>query len=333
MTDEAWLRLLQGAWRDVNWRLFGEGLRPVVMKLDDSRRRLAGWQRQTRTITVSRSLLERPWPVVVEVLKHEMAHQYAHEVLGAVDESAHGPAFRKVCAERGIDARAAGEPEASDSRVLDRVRKLLALAESPELHEAESAARMARRLMLEHHVSESDLHRRPFRVRHLGRATSRFMTHEKLLAGVLSKHFFVECIHVQAVLPDGRMGRMLEICGREEDVAVAEHVYGWLLATADRLYAAHRRNGGKGRGRFLSGVVMGFGEQLDAETARCAETGLVHVPDAPLREYVTTRHPRLVKGRGIRLRADSAFSAGRSEGRKVKLHPAVAKRGPRLLEG
>ena len=41
---------------------------------------------------------------MVEVLKHEMAHQYAHEILGARDESAHGEAFRTVCQRLGIDA-------------------------------------------------------------------------------------------------------------------------------------------------------------------------------------------------------------------------------------
>ena len=44
-----------------------------------------------------------------------------------------------------------------------------------------------------------------------------------------------------AVLPDGRNGRMLEICGRPEDVAVAEHVHDWLLATAERLWRQRKR--------------------------------------------------------------------------------------------
>ena len=80
MTDDDWSRLLTESWRSLNDVLFGSGLRPPVIALDDSRTRLAGWRRHTRTITVSRSLLERPWPVVVEVLKHEMAHRIVRRV-------------------------------------------------------------------------------------------------------------------------------------------------------------------------------------------------------------------------------------------------------------
>lgn len=333
MTDDDWLRLLRDAWRSLNDTLFGGGLRPAVLRLDDSHTRLGCWHRSQRSITLSRQLLQRPWPIVLEVLKHEMAHQYAHEVLRATEESAHGPAFRKVCAERGIDARAAGEPDAPDDKVLSRVRKLLALAESAEVHEAETAARMAHRLMLTHHLTEADLDARPFAIRHIGRASTRFMAHEKLLAGLLGKHFFVHCIYVLAVLPDGRRGRMLEICGRDRDVSVAAYVHDWLLATAERLYRDHRARGGGQRGRFLSGVVLGFADQLEQETRACEETGLVHVADAALSGFVRARHPHLGRGRAVALQADAAFAAGRRAGRRVRLQSAVSQRRPRLIEG
>lgn len=333
MDDTAQLHALQAQWSRLNAALFGEGLRPVVVRLDDSRTRLAGWRRDTRTITVSRRLLARPWPVVVEVLKHEMAHQYAHEVLGAVDERAHGPAFRRVCAERGIDARAAGEPE-PDSRVVARVKKLLALAESPEQHEAESAARLARRLMAEHQLARTDIEARPFCVAHVGRVALRFMAHEKLLAGILGQHFGVQCIWVNARTPDGRDGRMLELCGREEEVAVAEYVHAWLLATAERLWRAHKqKTRARGRGRFLSGVVLGFADQLAREAVENEQTGLVPVEDAEVSAFVARRHRHLRAGRRTRVRADASFEAGRRQGQKVRLARGVARKSTRLLEG
>jgi hypothetical protein len=62
-----------------------------------SRSRLGRWIESTRTLEISRPLvLEQPWGIVVEVLKHEMAHQYVSEVLGERHETAHGPNFRPV---------------------------------------------------------------------------------------------------------------------------------------------------------------------------------------------------------------------------------------------
>ena len=88
-----------------------------------------------------------------------MAHQYVHEVLGKVDESAHGPAFRELCARLGIDAGAAGvpaagAPSADDARVLERIARLLALAESANVHEAQAAMNAAQRLMLKHNLEQ-----------------------------------------------------------------------------------------------------------------------------------------------------------------------------------
>ena len=63
-----------------------------------------------------RLVTEHPWTVVLEVLRHEMAHQYVDEVLGVHDETAHGPTFQAVCEARAIDGRAAGVLEVDKAR-------------------------------------------------------------------------------------------------------------------------------------------------------------------------------------------------------------------------
>ncbi|MGK4455780.1 SprT-like domain-containing protein, partial [Klebsiella pneumoniae] len=85
----------------------GSRLVAPQLALVSSKTRLASWHRETRTIEVSRGLvLKEPWRAVVEVLKHEMAHQYVHEVLRETRETAHGPAFQATCKRLGIDASA-----------------------------------------------------------------------------------------------------------------------------------------------------------------------------------------------------------------------------------
>ncbi|HHH27948.1 MAG TPA: DUF2786 domain-containing protein, partial [Polyangiaceae bacterium] len=154
------LRELMRTWRDIANTYFKGGLHPPVMRLVDGTTRLGAWDRRARCIELSRPfVMKQSWGSVVEVLKHEVAHQYAHEVLGAIDETAHGPAFRKVCALMGIDPAASGTPEVSDEgdeRVLKKVADLLALAQSGNRHEAENAAALAQRLMLKHNVALAD---------------------------------------------------------------------------------------------------------------------------------------------------------------------------------
>src|SRR5688572_22184090 len=99
-------------------QLFFKGaLRRPQIELVPSRARLGRWVEATRTIELSRTfVLDERWGVVVEVLKHEMAHQYVTEVLGERNETAHGPRFRAVCERLGIDGAATGLPMTAATR-------------------------------------------------------------------------------------------------------------------------------------------------------------------------------------------------------------------------
>ncbi|MEY2936640.1 MAG: hypothetical protein RL033_7389, partial [Pseudomonadota bacterium] len=129
------LRAIRVEHRDLNGLLFGGRLSCPSFALSDAKSRLGQWLPSSRTIELSRQLLvDLSWGALVEVLKHEMAHQYVDEVLGVEGEGAHGPTFRRVCVERGIDPRAVGVPRTGpdgNQHLLERVAKLLALAESP----------------------------------------------------------------------------------------------------------------------------------------------------------------------------------------------------------
>ena len=333
--ERALLDEVSAAWADANATFFRRGLRPPVFRLEDAAATLGTWERRSRTLTLSRGLVAAArWGQVTEVLKHEMAHQYVNEVLGVHDEPAHGPAFQRVCRQMGIDAAATGLPAAEGddgSRVLRRIRKLLALADSPNRHEAEAAARRAHRMLLEHDLSAiASGEARRYASRELGTPKDRIDAHERILAGLLSRFFFVSAIWVPAYeVAAGRRGRVVEITGTPENLDVADYVHAFMLLTAEALWRRYRAETGAAGGerrRFLSGVMSGFSEQLDAGTREAAEAGLVHVGDAGLRDWVGRRYPRTRTVRTSVVASD-AWHAGRSEGRGIVLHKPIAE-GP-----
>ena len=117
--ESAALLALAVEWETHNRNLFRGLMARPTFGLIDARGVLGRWLRGPRTMEFARAtLLDHPWDVVVEVLKHEMAHQYVDEVLQRTDESAHGPAFQAVCAERGLDGRATGVPAGAAVTVL-----------------------------------------------------------------------------------------------------------------------------------------------------------------------------------------------------------------------
>jgi hypothetical protein len=335
--ERALVRELVLEWRTINGGHFRGALRPPSIVLTTSTSHLGRWVPDVRTIEMSRALiLAQPWSAVVEVLKHEMAHQYAHEVLHATDERAHGPAFRGVCERLGIDAASSGLPRTAaprddaTQRAIERIARLLALAESPNVHEAEAAMAAAQRLMLKHNL---DVTARALPVdyafRTVGAPTGRVEESQRILAGLLGRHFFVEVIWVPVYRAlEGKRGSVLEVCGTRANLDMAEYVHAFLTRTCDALWAAHKRALGtrsnRDRRTFQSGVMTGFATKLTRESKRHKEEGLVWVKDGNAEAYFRRRHPHVRNVRyGGSPRTD-AFHHGRAAGEKIVLHRGVS---------
>ena len=342
--EAALLRQLGETWAEINQNHFRRKLRRPVFALSDTAR-LGAWIGERRTLELSRSLIvEQPWSVVREVCKHEMAHQFVDEVLQIHDQSAHGPAFEALCRQHGIDASASGLPAAGPeggSAVLRRIARLLALAQSPNVHEAEAAMQQARRLMLKHNIDAAvAAAREGFSFRQVGRPRRRIDAHEQVLAGLLAEHFFVEVIWVPSYLPlEGRSGRVLELCGTASNLDVASYVHGFVLETGERLWREHRRRhglpGDRERRRFLLGVMIGFEEKLAAGAAQSKEEGLVWRGDPDLEAYLQRRYPRRSGGGSIGFHRTATHEHGRKAGQGIVLQrpirEASAQRGRLLL--
>jgi hypothetical protein len=316
---------------------FRNALRLPQLELVPTRARLGRWAESTRTIELSRPLvLEGPWGAVVEVLKHEMAHQYVTEVLGEREETAHGPRFRAVCERLGIDAAAAGMPDAPPPasseqarRVGERIARLLALAESPNVHEAEAAMAAAQRLLLKHNIELRDARAsRGYVWRHLGRPTGRTSEAERVLSLLLGKHFFVEAIWIPVYRPlEGKRGSVLEICGSPENVEIAEYVHSYLVETAERLWREHKGRlgirGDRDRRTFLAGVMTGMSEKLAREGKKSEEAGLVWIADGDLARYFRRRHPHVRHVRYAGQRRSEAYAHGKEAGSKIVIHKGM----------
>lgn len=333
--ETALLRALLSAWRGINFQLFRRSLRPPVLMLHDGTSRLGLWSPSDRTMSFSRTfVVESPWTEVVEVLKHEVAHQFVHEVLGIKDETAHGPNFQRICDLHGIDGSAAGRPPKRDEDseaqpVLRRIAKLLALAGSPNLHEAENAMKQAQRLMLKHNIDAAEAQAREgYSFRHVGIAKGRRTAAEKAMGGLLERFFFVSPIWVPYYRVDqAKDAWILELCGTPSNLEVAAWVHDFLLATAERLWRGHKRakkiKSDADKREFILGVVMGFEAKLSAGAVENRQEGLVWKGDPQLREYLERRYPRRRSTSSLSYQAGEAWQSGHSAGKDIVLSRPV----------
>lgn len=330
---------LHNEWENINYNLFGDALDPPVMLLGDAATVLGAWRRETRELEISRRIVwDMPWTAVIEILKHETAHQYVDEILGVTDETAHGPTFRRVCAERGIDAKrgmdsgpppgnVSGVPE--NRRIAARISALLALAGSANRHEAQAAMNAAQRLMLKHNVEADRFTRRSgYTFCHLGEPTGRVPESHRTLAYILSRFFFVKAIWIPVYRPrTGKRGTVLEICGEPHNLEIAAFVHGFLIETAERLWKRHKEKhhitSNRDRLRFHAGVMSGFQQKLDQQEKKHQEQGLVWVGDGGLQAYYRSRYPRITTTHGRQKKIHAAFASGREAGKGIILHRTI----------
>ena len=209
-------------------------MRPPLFVLNDFTSPWGAWKAANREIVISRRLVwDYPWVAVRGVLLHEMAHQMADEAWGG-DRTPHGEVFRRACRCLRADPVATGNyapfadrPGAADlsddDRVLMRVKKLLALAQSANPHEAEAAMAKAHEHIARYNVDLlATRDGRSYCSACVGEPAVRHFEYDHALALLLCDFYFVEVIWISAfVLGKGRMGRILEISGLPENVKMA----------------------------------------------------------------------------------------------------------------
>jgi len=327
-------------WKRLNYALFSSAMQPPILELGESSSRLGFWNKTHRVLCISQHLITtQNWGVVTEVLKHEMAHQYVDEVLQVHHETAHGPAFVRLCERLAIDPKASGLPKSTEaskrSQKMEKVRRLLALANSPNKHEAQAATRAAKDIMLRYNLNLGANTPR-YEFRQLGTPRQRRPVYHKVLASIITDHFFVDGIWVTAVDQEKqRRGRVLEVHGTAENLEVACWVWAFLLSTSDRLWANHKRetnsSSNRPRARFIAGVMLGFKEKLEQEQSLAEERGLIWVGDADLTNYMTKRHPRRRAQKTRLVAACDAFQSGLTQGRKMQIHQPIGQTPTPLL--
>jgi hypothetical protein len=333
-------------------------MRQPRFRLADTRRLLGSWCGARREIAVSRRLaLESPWDCVVEVLVHEMAHQLAEEVLGSAGQPAHGPAFLEACRLLRANPRAsgqypslherlAGREATPESRILQRVKKLMALAQSSNRFEAEAAMAKAHVLIARHNVDLlARSGRRDFVSLFVGRPALRHFRDAYHLANLLQEFYFVAGLWVPAYVVDKcKMGRVYEISGTASNVETAAYVHDFIqrcISAAWRDYDPKAKLDRRRRTDFAVGAIEGFRARLVEQCRRRqAETESQHAvmkrEDPALRAYMRYRYPRTTRFTRRGPRQDSRiYDDGKRIGREMVISRGIGekKEGPVLPIG
>jgi len=210
----------------------------------------------------------------------------------------------------------------TQDRILDRIKKTLALASNnPSQEEAQAAMLKAQELLAKHGLSMADVQsaqqvETPNVADEMAGTGTTWW--EKELSAIIGQNF--RCTHY--FVP--RVG--IFFIGLEEDVAIAREIFTYAKESIRTSWKRYRRqekrkNGLKGEllkgvmndyiTGFLKGLADKFKEQVDRN-----KWGLVLVKDDLVVQATQAKGLRIVRSKGVRSRGDSAArQAGYREGR------------------
>ncbi len=352
----AWLQQLQLEYENICFQ-YRLTLNPPVFELSDSATILGSWNTKHRLLSISSHLIKGcSWSITLQVLKHEMAHQICVDCFSQND-GRHGAVFQKACRMVGLSGsfcRAAADcsglpaQEAADvlprtgqgRKILARVEKLLALAASDNEHEAALAMQRAGDLLVRHNLTILKQGRCDYEHRSLNTGSRRMPGHIREICSLLQDFFPVRVICASTYEPMRDVEvRTIELFGRPENVAVAEHCYFFLTEKMHSLWRDNKQRfaggGLRARNSYFHGLLIGFRQKLTQSANRSEErTGyrerqdslarLIVLGDKGLEDFVGSSFPRLRKGRRrkIILQGD-AYNQAVATGRSLVLHRVV----------
>ena len=283
-----------------------------LFAIKDLKTQWGNWSAKNREITLSRQLVNNyRWDSIRDVLLHEMAHQIAQAIFGAPAQPSHGYGFKQACQMLRIDHRASADYKPLQDRLLQdtdnqhdkhmrRIKKLLALAESKNLFEAEAAMAKAHELIAKYNIEFNRYHdERQFISMFVGSPALRHHREDYHLANLLLDFYLIRGIWVSAyVVPKGKMGRVLEISGTIQNAKIAEYVHDFICQFINAQWLKYNHQKKLNRRRktdFSVGIIEGFRDKLQSSAVERTEKkdifALIKKGDPLLKRYFKFKYP------------------------------------------
>lgn len=341
-------------------------LRPLLFRIEEHDRHWAQYDTWNRTLTLSRKLIqEHSWFQVLGVLRHQMAHQFVSESGHHSLKDPRSPLekFQSACRKLGIPPQFAKldlrspdvdldwrneKQDPAAERILERIRKLLSLAQSANEHEALLAMTRVREIYARHNLEQMQ-GRTAHEFVHLVISTGkkRFEAWELKILSILMVYFFVKVLTLeQFEATTAEKLQAFELIGTRENVLMAEYVYLFLNQQMDHLldqtaHSQKRKLSRVEKNSYRLGLLDGFSRQLasslmpppqapaepDSKSILVLRALTQFQKDPLLLEYLSGIYPRLGLQKAVSATVDlDAFAQGHRAGATITLHKPLNER-------
>lgn len=338
--------------------------KPLIL-IEDLSSEWGSWDSTFKMIRLSKKLItDYPWDIVIQILKHEIAHQIVSEIY--LSQSNHGELFHKACEQLAIkpqfrkanlnlqnlsSAQDFPNFDTAEQVMLRKVEKLLNLAQSANEHEALLAMEKVQELYQKYNITHLEQ-------KNEGYFSSIFIHFKKknvpstfqYLSSLIQNHFFVNIIYSESYdYLNNENYKTIEIIGRPCNVKMAEYVFYFLKDKIEKLWQEyHLENKVSGRFKlsYQKGVIEGFQTKLELQKKNIEKEHILNLKAvnknlpalldcelAKLNDFTKKLYPKLSTKCSTASAVYSEYYAeGKSAGKKIILNkPLTEKSKSNLL--
>ena len=260
-------------------------------------------------------------------LKNTLRHELVHYLCWIYHKDlTHGMQFRNLCENFGYgkevwSSKTTLLEKKQDNKIAFKVKKLLALSKSPNVHEAQAALLKANALLIKHSIApmvDADMALK--RVLSGVRSTPKWDAISKIL----------RTFNVYPVVNKGNHSAYLEVFGCRLAVSTAEYVAHFLDHELERLWKLDKTFSSTiERNSFFDGIADGYLKKIKPiQKPHKKELALI---SNALEANLWMPYPHLSKTSAHRKRSKDAFKMGTKLGKKFTIRPGVEKKPGRLL--
>jgi hypothetical protein len=318
-------------------RVFYKGIfYPLNIVVFEDNSRLGYFDSRTYELGLSKKLMyQAKESVLKNIIRHELAHFVAFIIHGP--HIMHGEEFKNICRSFGWDQeveRAYGnvalendkiEGDLKTEKLLERLKKLLALSSSDNPHERELATLKANQLLLEHNLDMTRQAHQDDEIVYVKRVleASRKQTKHVAIYEIL-KTFFVS-----PVFNHGRGIFYLEVIGDKTSVELAEYVAHFLDVELDNMWKDAKKKNPTfkslvAKNSFFRGVSKGYVEKIESQKKKSAQSFELALIEKNLAAQLKTVYSRIGHSSlGGGTHHHGANAAGIESGRNLSIKPGI----------
>jgi len=219
-----------------------------------------------------------------------------------------------------------------NTKLVEKIQKLLSLATSANEHEAKLAAEKANELLIKHNLTRDQVEGfgEASYVNEIGYISKRYPFEATWASHIVKEHFFVNVLHLKASPQNMRTSKIWFI-GEKTNVQVARYVFEFLVRKYKELWKVYQyRNGAHNhdKGAYYRGLTLGLDDQLEATKKKVEnETGLMVIRDPMIDETTKMHHPK-VRSESVSTMTNDAEAtmAGYTEGKSLRIARGIESR-------